>query len=170
MNHKNVVNSKAEPYDVYIGRPSKWGNPFSHLKSELAEYRVHNRHDSIQKYAHWIIYQEELLDDIHELDGKVLGCFCDPEPCHGSILSLLAEYMYGELEEHEVDIESETLVNDISILLRGIKTPIVVEGDEEFKKLVAKIIKHINTPRKEKIYYIRGEDGEAKILHTKNTP
>ena len=23
-----VVNCKKEPYDVYIGRPSKWGNPF----------------------------------------------------------------------------------------------------------------------------------------------
>lgn len=25
-----VVHCKREPYDVYIGRGSKWGNPFSH--------------------------------------------------------------------------------------------------------------------------------------------
>lgn len=33
LNRKNrkmgkVVHCKREPYDVYIGRPSKWGNPF----------------------------------------------------------------------------------------------------------------------------------------------
>lgn len=27
-----VVHCKKEPYDVYIGRPSKWGNPFTHIK------------------------------------------------------------------------------------------------------------------------------------------
>ena len=27
-----VVHCKKELYDVYIGRPSKWGNPFSHIK------------------------------------------------------------------------------------------------------------------------------------------
>jgi hypothetical protein len=25
---EHVVHCKREPYDVYIGRPSKWGNPF----------------------------------------------------------------------------------------------------------------------------------------------
>jgi len=30
-----VVHCKREPYDVYIGRGSKWGNPFTHIKVEL---------------------------------------------------------------------------------------------------------------------------------------
>jgi hypothetical protein len=29
-----VVHCKKEPYDVYIGRPSKYGNPFTHIKDK----------------------------------------------------------------------------------------------------------------------------------------
>jgi len=28
MPETRVVHCKKEPYDIYIGRPSKWGNPF----------------------------------------------------------------------------------------------------------------------------------------------
>ncbi len=30
MKNPKVVHCKIEDYDVYIGRPSKFGNPFSH--------------------------------------------------------------------------------------------------------------------------------------------
>jgi hypothetical protein len=41
-----VVHCQREPYDVYIGRPSDWGNPFTHIKdrSTRAEFIVRNRH------------------------------------------------------------------------------------------------------------------------------
>ena len=39
-----VVHCKKANYDVYIGRPSKWGNPFTHLPSTtLAKYTCVNR-------------------------------------------------------------------------------------------------------------------------------
>ncbi|MDQ5843653.1 MAG: DUF4326 domain-containing protein [Thermoproteota archaeon] len=28
VSNTRVVHCKVEPFDVYIGRPSKWGNPF----------------------------------------------------------------------------------------------------------------------------------------------
>lgn len=74
-----VVHCKKEPYDVYIGRPSKWGNPFV-IGMDGPPERV------INKYREWILNQPKLLSEIHELKGKVLGCWCKPKPCHGDVL------------------------------------------------------------------------------------
>lgn len=90
-----VVHHKKEKFDIYIGRPSKWGNPFSHIKdgSTLAEFIVENREEAISKYHLWITEGEGqyLLEDLHELKGKTLGCWCSPKPCHGDILKKLAD-------------------------------------------------------------------------------
>lgn len=82
----SVVNLKNEKYDIFIGRPSKWGNPYSHLDDTRAEFKVATRDEAINKYREWILKQPELMDALHELDGKVLGCYCRPKRCHGDIL------------------------------------------------------------------------------------
>lgn len=88
---KFVVHCKKEPYDVYIGRPSKWGNPWSHKKGTLARFRCETREEAIEKYIDWLLTQDDLLLEIKtELKGKILGCWCDPSPCHGHILEKLA--------------------------------------------------------------------------------
>ena len=69
---------------MYIGRPSKWGNPFT-------IGRDGTREEVIAKYREWIKSQPRLLADLHELEGKVLGCWCSPQACHGDVLSELAE-------------------------------------------------------------------------------
>ena len=74
-----VVNCKKDPYDIYIGRPSKWGNPFQIGKDG-------NRKEVIEKYKNWIKNQKHLLDSLYELKDKKLGCFCKPKPCHGDVL------------------------------------------------------------------------------------
>ena len=78
-----VVHCKKEPYDVYIGRPSKWGNPYEIGKDG-------SREDVIIKYMDWLLTRPDLLISIHELKGKVLGCWCKPNPCHGDILADIA--------------------------------------------------------------------------------
>jgi hypothetical protein len=86
-----VVHCKKEPFDVYIGRPSKWGNPFSHLTGTKAQYKVASREEAIEKYAEWLAGQDDLLSCLKaELKGKVLGCWCKPKDCHGDILLELA--------------------------------------------------------------------------------
>jgi hypothetical protein len=85
-----VVHFKKEPYDVYIGRPSKWGNPFSHKPGTLAEFRVRDRKEAIQKFEEYLLNNEELMNDLHELKGKVLGCWCKPQGCHGDVLARYA--------------------------------------------------------------------------------
>lgn len=74
-----VVNLRKSSYDIYIGRPSKWGNPFEIGKDG-------ERLEVLAKYKEWILTQQHLLDSLGELDGKILGCFCYPMICHGNIL------------------------------------------------------------------------------------
>lgn len=81
-----VVNIKYENYDVYIGRPSKWGNPYSHNRGTLAKFVVENVDESLEKYEKHIRDNEELFNSLHELEGKRIGCFCKPGKCHGDIL------------------------------------------------------------------------------------
>jgi hypothetical protein len=78
-----AVHCNREPYDVYIGRPSKWGNPFEIGKDGT-------RKVVIEKYQNWIINQPDLMKDLPELRGKILGCWCKPQACHGDVLVKLA--------------------------------------------------------------------------------
>lgn len=79
-----VVHCKKEPFDVYIGRPSKWGNPFQIGKDGTRE-------QVIRKYETWLLSQPQLLNELRELEGKVLACWCKPKACHGDVLVKYAE-------------------------------------------------------------------------------
>ena len=78
-----IVHCKKDEFDIYIGRPSKCGNPFTIGQDGTRE-------EVIDKYSVWIKDQTDLMDSINELQGKILGCWCAPEKCHGDILSDLA--------------------------------------------------------------------------------
>lgn len=72
---------------VYIGREnrhlnllaSKWANPFV-MKREA------DREEVLKKFKEYILNIPELLFSLHELDNKVLACYCSPKRCHGNIL------------------------------------------------------------------------------------
>ncbi len=81
-----IVHCKREKYDVYIGRPSKWGNPFSHKEGTLAEFKVGSREEAVEKFEAYLIGNKDLMKDLPSLKGKVLGCWCKPKACHGDIL------------------------------------------------------------------------------------
>lgn len=74
-----VVNLKCDKYDIFIGRGSKWGNPF-------IIGRDGTREEVIEKYRIYLMSNKDLLNDLHELRGKALGCYCKPLPCHGDVL------------------------------------------------------------------------------------
>ena len=84
-----VVNVKVEKPDIAIGRPSKWGNPFIMGKDGTRE-------DVVRKYGEWILKQPELLNSLHELKGKKIGCFCAPEKCHGDVLAKLTNEKFNK--------------------------------------------------------------------------
>lgn len=95
MSSTVVVHCKKSSYDVYIGRPSKWGNPFSHKQGTQAQFLVPTVQEAIQKYEEWVLQQPHLLADLHELKGKVIACWCKPGPCHGDVLARLADNIRG---------------------------------------------------------------------------
>ena len=84
----NKYKDYIPPDAVYIGRPSKWGNPF------IVGYDG-DREEVIQRYYQWIRTQPKLFSDIaYELLGKDLVCFCAPKLCHGNVLLELANPDY----------------------------------------------------------------------------
>lgn len=84
-----VVHCKKQHYDIYIGRPSKWGNPFEIGKDGTRE-------EVIEKFRNYIL-NSDLLYDIMELDGKILGCWCSPKACHGDVLKEIIEEIKREM-------------------------------------------------------------------------
>ena len=82
---RRVVHVKRAAYDVYIGRPSPFGNPF-------VIGRDGDRAAVIGRYRAWLLAQPALVERVRrELVGKVRGCWCAPLPCHGDVLADIAE-------------------------------------------------------------------------------
>ena len=79
-----VVNKYHESYDIYIGRGSKWGNPYIVGIDGTRE-------QCINKYTDYLLDNDDLFNDLKELKDKRLGCFCKPQSCHGDILKYYAE-------------------------------------------------------------------------------
>lgn len=76
--NKHHINAPANA--VYIGRGSKWGNPFVIGKDG-------SREDVIAKFKAHISSSESLMSEAkNELAGKDLLCFCSPKACHGDVL------------------------------------------------------------------------------------
>lgn len=73
---------RHDPNNVYVGRPSKWGNPFN-----LTD---HSREDAVSAYFNHINRRPDLLSSLSELKGKNLICWCAPLECHADILLRLA--------------------------------------------------------------------------------
>lgn len=86
-----VVNCQTDRFDTYIGRGSRFGNPFSVRQAG-------GRDAAIALFTEWVKDQPEVLRLVRsELGGKRLGCHCAPERCHGDVLALIAA---GRWDEH----------------------------------------------------------------------
>ena len=100
MSKTIVVNKYKETYDIYIGRSARkkdiskhFGNPF--MVNNLSQSTAINMfrqwlkgesyHDIDPERRKWI------LENLHTLKGKRLGCFCKPFACHGDVLVELIE-------------------------------------------------------------------------------
>ena len=106
-----VVNLKNEPdlrdefeyahvvdNTVLIDRRTKWGNPFrigedGSRDEVIARYRAH-------LWRH-IQAGDVSLEELAELDGCWLACWCEPLPCHGDVLATAAAWASGVLAERE---------------------------------------------------------------------
>jgi hypothetical protein len=93
-----VVNKYKESYDIYIGRGSTWGNPYA-----INESVGDTRDVVIEKYRTHLFNQLKQgnikVEQLRELNGKTLGCFCKPKPCHGDIIVKAVEWAMKTKEE-----------------------------------------------------------------------
>ena len=81
-----VYHRKRNPPEdaVYVGRPSRWGNPYvigkhgtrEEVLAKFREYAV----ERMASDSQWLV----------PLVGKSLVCWCAPLPCHGEVLMELA--------------------------------------------------------------------------------
>ena len=84
-----VVNST-----VLIDRRTRWGNPFRiasgcSRKQAIARYR--------EDLWRRIRAGEVSLEELAELDGCWLACWCEPLPCHGDVLAKAAAWAANAL-------------------------------------------------------------------------
>jgi hypothetical protein len=99
--YNNLEEWMKNPNHVYVGRAgvvfirgerfpkqaSIWANPYKVGK----EY---TREEAITLYELYLrekIISHQLKDELLQLQGKVLGCWCHPEPCHAHVLLKLIE-------------------------------------------------------------------------------
>lgn len=91
----NLRTKKGQPRpycDAYIDRRSPFGNPYQigrdgDRKQVLEKYRA---------YFKWKIEDPWFRGQVHNLKGKILGCWCTPDECHGDVI---IEYLNALPEE-----------------------------------------------------------------------
>lgn len=81
---------KDAPIDaVYVGRPSRWGNPYVIGKDGTREEVI----EKYRRYAlgRFIDHNDNFADDLRdELRNRDLVCWCSPKSCHADVLLKLA--------------------------------------------------------------------------------
>jgi hypothetical protein len=80
--YENLIRwAESEGKYVRVDRRTEWGNPFEMPADG-------DRSTVIAAYAeHYLPHKPSLLEKLPDLRGKVLGCWCAPEPCHGDVLA-----------------------------------------------------------------------------------
>ena len=77
---------------IYVGRPSKWGNPFNWKDDCCPRCPEISRANAVHKFSEMVQSQPLLMADIQrELAGKDLACWCPlDQPCHADVLIAIA--------------------------------------------------------------------------------
>jgi len=112
-----VVHFKKSDHDFYVGRPSNWGNPFTHKRGTQADVVLDSREDAVDAFRKWLAGEEYqdvepkrrqwILDNVHLLEKKILGCWCYPKQCHAEILRDLADGKSIKTIDKKVKKETE---------------------------------------------------------------
>ncbi len=99
MKPQRIQRSRAKgwrmpPGAVYVGRPSKWGNPFVVGKDSIFGF-VKDAGAALGFYLGWLATHpdgQRIVEDARrELRGKSLACWCRPGcPCHADVLLRLS--------------------------------------------------------------------------------
>jgi len=94
IQRKRTKGWKMPPNTVNVCRPGKFGNPF-----KVTDDRT--QAEAVLAFKVWLVVdgctagipekKQRILDNLHELKGKNLACYCrDGTPCHADVLPELA--------------------------------------------------------------------------------
>ena len=118
------------PNTVYVGRPTKWGNPYR-IGDDITTIK-----DILDLYQRWL--EKKLGEDPHFLDplkGKDLACFCPlDQPCHADILLRRLktnEEMLNEIRELRTAIDDPV---DVSLSNIGFYSKRIEELESELER------------------------------------
>lgn len=98
----NKYKHRPTPEDVYVGRGSPLGNPFSWHPDIDSKFRVADRAEAISKYSEYAKWARMNNAPFHNtlnhltlraLKGENINlvCFCKPLGCHGDIIKKMIE-------------------------------------------------------------------------------
>ena len=102
IQRKRTKGWRMPPGTVYVGRGSKWGNPYVVSKTETGKYRMFRyrvrpfafKIDAIKRSVR--CYKDRIAkyftpSRLKELEGKDLACWCPlDKPCHADVLLEIA--------------------------------------------------------------------------------
>lgn len=115
---KNKRHGSVENFDtvVYVGRPSIFGNPWSHMPNTTAIHKVATRKDAIDAYRQWLTetlsnpatntpywfnIENVMVHKIVKHGHLTLLCWCAPLPCHANIIASVVWRRLNELYEYD---------------------------------------------------------------------
>ena len=79
---------KMPPNTVYVGRPTKWGNPYKIGDRIFTGADIEDAAHAVSCFRAFIEGQQP---DTKELRGKDLACWCSlDQPCHADVLLKIA--------------------------------------------------------------------------------
>ena len=87
IQRKRTKGWRMPPNTVYVGRPSKWGNPYrvGQLVNGMPISRLAAKNYYAGTHLFLLIHRDGL--DIDELADKILACWCAlDQPCHADVL------------------------------------------------------------------------------------
>jgi hypothetical protein len=109
MEAKTTVVSKYKGgHEVYVGRGSEWGNPYSDKPGSKAQHIV--KPEEVMP-----MFRKSFRDRIRNeggfaanvlkmLHGKVLGCYCEGgKPCHAAVMASWADLLAEKWEQFKHD-------------------------------------------------------------------
>lgn len=76
---------------VYVGRPSKWGNPFRVGAPHPKHGWPMSAQEAVGAFRNLFLGSADLTECLEELRGRDLACWCPVgRPCHADVLLELA--------------------------------------------------------------------------------
>jgi len=95
IQRKRAKGWKMPPNAIYVGRPTKWGNPYRIGQTVGPHDEPMTAQEAVMCYSGYIVANQQgglrFRLPIEHLHGKDLACWCRlDQPCHADVLLELA--------------------------------------------------------------------------------